>query len=563
MAFRLVANVEGTIQRLALTPGEHSLGSSQECDLQIIHPTVSRKHALVRVDGDGVEVEDLGSRNGIRLGSSKVAQLRLEPDATFLAGSVPLRLEEVPDEDLEAGLILENGAAPQAAAGEDHTTFAGGPAEAWTLQRLPELMRRLAERAGAVAVAQAVGEALFETAPGIEVVIEAPGAGEAGVVFRAAREAPPAPEAEQVTAPCGRYRLVMTFPAQRMAQMYRPLVEAAAHIVSAAQAVSDPTRSNAPAAPETPPLPDPPTIVPQVKKLYADAARVARGDVSILILGESGTGKEILARYIHAGSRRSAAPLSCLNCASLPSDLLEAELFGIEKGVATGVDARPGKFEMAGGGTLFLDEIGDMAIETQAKILRVLQSGEVYRLGGREPHEVDVRIVSATNRDIRSMLAEGSFREDLYHRIATWVVEIPPLRHRRADITNLAAYFLSREAAGHGLHVGGISRAALDALVAFHWPGNVRQLENEMARAVLFLEDGELLDTGRLGDDVRQARTHAGGATLAEVLERVERDEIVRALAAANDTVDEAAARLGISRATLYRRMKALDIPTG
>ncbi len=215
---------------------------------------------------------------------------------------------------------------------------------------------------------------------------------------------------------------------------------------------------------------------------------------------------------------------------------------------------------MASGGTLFLDEIGDMAADTQAKILRVLQSGEVYRLGAQKPRAIDVRIVAATNQDIRSMLADGRFRADLFHRIATWVVDLPPLRHRRADIPNLAAHFLSDAAAANGVAIGGISRAALDALIAFHWPGNIRQLENEMSRAALFLDEGELLDTARLSEEVRSARSGGSSVTLAELLERVERDEIVIALEATTGNTDEAAERLGLSRATLYRRIKALGI---
>jgi transcriptional regulator with PAS, ATPase and Fis domain len=301
-------------------------------------------------------------------------------------------------------------------------------------------------------------------------------------------------------------------------------------------------------------------VVASVRTIYGDAARVARGDVGVLILGESGTGKEVLARYIHCASPRAGGPFLGLDCAALPTDLLEAELFGIEKGVATGVDQRPGKFELATGGTLFLDEIGDMPLETQAKLLRILQSGECYRLGAGTPRQVDVRVVAATNRDLRQMLTAGTFRTDLYHRIATWVVELPPLRRRRADIANLAAYFLTREADARGLVIRGISRAALAVLESYPWPGNVRQLENEMARAVLFLEDGELLDSRCLTDEIRSAEAEPGGGGLRAVLERTERAEIRSALDDCEGNVDAAAELLGISRATLYRRMKALHL---
>jgi two-component system NtrC family response regulator len=283
--------------------------------------------------------------------------------------------------------------------------------------------------------------------------------------------------------------------------------------------------------------------------------------VAVLITGESGTGKEVLARYLHRASGRSDGPFVALNCAALPRDLLEAELFGIERGVATGVESRPGKFELADEGTLFLDEIGDMSAETQARILRVLQEREVYRLGGRDPRPARNRIIAATNRDLAARLADGSFREDLYHRIATWVVELPPLRQRKADIANLAAFFLEREASRQGRRIAGLSRGALAALSSYTWPGNIRQLENEMARAVLFLDDGDMLESTDLSASIRGRRPPAVGIrALDTILADVERDEIQRALAATGGDVAAASATLGISRATLYRRMKALAI---
>jgi transcriptional regulator with PAS, ATPase and Fis domain len=227
--------------------------------------------------------------------------------------------------------------------------------------------------------------------------------------------------------------------------------------------------------------------------------------------------------------------------------------------VATGVDARAGKFELAHGGTLFLDEIGDMALETQARILRVLQEREVYRIGGQAPRKAAVRVVAATNRDVPRLLEEGRFREDLYYRVATWLAEMPPLRQRRADIPNLAAHFLARECARRGVRARGISKAALLALQAHPWPGNVRQLENEMARAALFLGDGDLLDTARLGPAFREPAPATGGR-LEDVLERAERDAIARALQEQGHDVTAAAAALGLGRSTLYRRMKALGL---
>jgi transcriptional regulator with PAS, ATPase and Fis domain len=301
-------------------------------------------------------------------------------------------------------------------------------------------------------------------------------------------------------------------------------------------------------------------VVPEVREVYARAARVAASRVSVLIRGESGTGKELLARYLHAASDRADAPLVTLNCAALPRDLLEAELFGVERGVATGVEARAGRFEAAHGGTLFLDEIGDMALETQARILRVLAEGEVYRVGGHQARPAQVRVISATNRDLDAMLADGRFRRDLYHRIADWVVDLPPLRARRADIPNLAAHFLAHAAAERGVHAAGISRAAITALEAHDWPGNVRQLEKEIGRAALFLEDGELLEASQLQPEINAAVGERGGDTLKSVLERTEKAHVASVLAACSGDVPAAAERLGIGVSTLYRRLKALGI---
>ena len=558
MAFRLVAKIDGRTVRIALPAEEQTLGSHPGCPVRLNHPSVSRRHALLRLFDDHVFVEDLGSRNGTRAGGRRVRSHRWAPGTTMQFGVVEATLESLPAEDLEPGLTIDGKgtAAPIAWTG-CHSTHGSGPVEAFALNHLPALLRRLSRSSEGVGMAQAVGEAVYSALPCLGVEVIATGSG--GLVFRVERDEGRDIETTLVKADCGGLSLRVSFPSTHLANALRPLVECAAALVEAAESGS-PAAPNPQPRPAAPFLPDPPTVVPALREVYTAAERVARGDVGVVVLGESGTGKDLLARYIHQASRVANGPFLGLNCASLPRDLLEAELFGVEKGVATGVDPRPGKFELAHGGTLFLDEIADMAPETQARILRVLQSGEVYRLGGRDPRTVQVRTIAATNRDIRSMLREGEFRLDLYHRIAGWVVHLPPLRQRRADIPNLAAHFLTREGRRQGIRVAGISRAALEALTACPWPGNVRQLENEMARAALFLDDGELLDTSRLSDEVSRCRLEHGKSFLSEVLDRVERDEIVLVLDACAKDIDRTAERLGISRATLYRRMKALQI---
>jgi DNA-binding NtrC family response regulator len=473
-------------------------------------------------------------------------------------GHVRLVLEQVDEADLSTGFSLREPApVSRTEPASPFSTVRTKPVETFTIEKLPALLGLLAEGADETRLAQAGGSALFETLPLLAVEVAVPGAGGRGLLFRAERPLEDV-EGALLTAGDEDLELRVTFPEASGLETYRPLVESVATLLRLATKRKPSRPRPVPAAPAPP---EPPSVVAEVQRLYAEATRVSRGDIGVLVCGESGTGKEILARYIHAASPRAQGPFVALNCAALPRDLLETELFGIEKGVATGVDARAGKFELAHGGTLFLDEIGDMALETQSKILRVLQEGTVHRLGAVAARKADVRIVAATNRDMDRLLAEHAFREDVYYRIATWTVRLPPLRERRADIPNLAAHFLAREAERAGVRVRGISRAALDELASHDWPGNIRQLEKEMARAVLFLADDELLDTSRLSPQVRQPKGEPRAATrLADVLERVERDEILATLGRCEGDVEKAAEALGLGRSTLYRRMKALGI---
>ncbi|HWP34040.1 MAG TPA: sigma-54 dependent transcriptional regulator, partial [Thermodesulfobacteriota bacterium] len=242
-------------------------------------------------------------------------------------------------------------------------------------------------------------------------------------------------------------------------------------------------------------------VSPAMQEVYKQIGRVAEKDVTVLIRGESGTGKELVARAIYRHSRRADRPFVIVNCAAIPDSLLESELFGYERGAFTGATGRhAGRFEQADGGTLFLDEIGDLSLATQAKLLRVLQEGEVTRLGGGETRRVDVRVICATNRDLEAALRAGTFREDLYYRLNVITISLPPLRERREDIPLLVAHFLDRFGRELGRPVRGLEPAAMAAAQAYAWPGNVRELENTLKRAVL-LAKGPLvtLEDLRLG----------------------------------------------------------------
>ncbi len=561
MTYRLSIELGDRTERRHLRKGEHVVGSHRECGVTIFHPTVSRRHARITVSRDGVEVQDLGSRNGTWLeGARLTAPMKIVPGSRLRFGTVPAVLEELVTEDLEPAVILAGPAAAKPADPDTppSTTASTGSLRDLIVEELPGMLDLLAAHAGPVRMAQAVGHALFRTLPCLraEVRSRETESGRSGILFTATRSepSPSSPSARWEEGPC---TIEVFFSHQTQVRGFLPIVAALARLI----AMTDRGGRQPPSASRgvPPPLPDPPTVVPEVRRIYEQAARLARGDVSVLIQGESGTGKEVLAQYLHNASARAGGAFVALNCAALPRDLLEAELFGIEEKVATGVAPRPGKFEMADGGTLFLDEIGDMAPETQARILRVLQEGEVFRIGATRPRPARARILAATNRDLAAMLAEGTFRSDLYHRIADWKVTLPPLRRRKADIPNLAASFLAAEAERRGVAIAGISKAALTLLDAYDWPGNIRQLQREMTRGALFLEDGQLLETSHLDESIRQgSRTHPRG--LRERLEKIERQEIQSALAAAGADVGAAAAELGIGRSTLYRRMIELGI---
>ncbi|HSY41467.1 MAG TPA: sigma-54 dependent transcriptional regulator, partial [Polyangia bacterium] len=296
--------------------------------------------------------------------------------------------------------------------------------------------------------------------------------------------------------------------------------------------------------------------------------RVAATDEPVLIGGESGTGKELAANAIHANSGRAGRAFVKVNCAALSGPLLESELFGHERGAFTGAIARRrGRFEQADGGTLFLDEVGDLPLDVQVKLLRVLQEREFERVGGAETVKVDVRIVSATHRDLEQQIAAGTFREDLYYRLNVFPILLPPLRDRPSDIPHLAEHFLQKYAAGAGKAVRGIDASAVAALCAYPWPGNVRELENVVERALILARGPEITGAdleftrrappaGAAPVPARASAPDAGGRPLGERLHEQERAAIVAAIDAAQGNIAHAARALGINRSTLYYRLR-------
>ena len=302
---------------------------------------------------------------------------------------------------------------------------------------------------------------------------------------------------------------------------------------------------------------------PKMQQVYALMQQAAEGDIAVLIRGESGTGKELVAKSVHRNGPRKRGPFVALNCAAIPETLIESELFGHERGAFTGAtEQRRGAFERAAGGTILLDEIGDMPYALQGKLLRVLQEREIQRVGGTASIPVDIRVMTATNKDIELLVRRGEFRQDLFYRVAAFPIEIPPLRERREDIPLLARHFLDKHAERADKSISGISTAALRLLLQYDWPGNVRELENAIERAVLLETDG-VLQAGSLPfqlSPVIAAGSDGSPPTAILPLAEVERQALVHALEVADNNITQAAQALGINRATLHRKLKRYDL---
>jgi transcriptional regulator with GAF, ATPase, and Fis domain len=301
------------------------------------------------------------------------------------------------------------------------------------------------------------------------------------------------------------------------------------------------------------------------RDVLAQAAKVAPTDTTVLMTGESGTGKEVVARFIHRASTRKEGPFVALNCAALPEQLLESELFGHEKGAFTGaVATRPGKIEQAAGGVLFLDEVGEMSPVVQAKFLRVLQEREFQRLGGTRTLKAEMRVLAATNRDLQACIASGSFREDLFYRLAVFDIALPPLRERPEDVLMLVDAFMEEIGRSIGRPAAGVSQEVRDKLVQYAWPGNVRELRNAIERAIILCEGG-LITSEHLPIGIASAARPPAAAAArpaAQTLDDAEREMVRDALARAGNNQSQAARLLGVSRAQLRSRMEKHGLST-
>ena len=297
---------------------------------------------------------------------------------------------------------------------------------------------------------------------------------------------------------------------------------------------------------------------PQMRKVFETIEKVAGAEAPVLIYGESGTGKELVAKALHARSGRREGPFIAINCAAIPENLLESELFGHEKGAFTGAHAqRKGRMELAHGGVLFLDEIGDLPASLQVKLLRFLQEHEIERVGGRKEIVIDTRVIAATNVDLDKAMLEGRFREDLYYRLGVVKMRIPPLREREGDVELLAVSFLRKYSDEQKKKVSGFTQKGLAAIKDYNWPGNVRELENRIRRAVIMVRGGKISEEDL---ELEAAGGKAGTMTLKEAREKTDREIVLRVLKQNNFNMAKSATDLGISRPNLYDLVEKLGI---
>jgi transcriptional regulator with PAS, ATPase and Fis domain len=299
----------------------------------------------------------------------------------------------------------------------------------------------------------------------------------------------------------------------------------------------------------------------KIKKVKSLIRKVAKTDSNVLIIGESGTGKELTAHAIHNESKRRTGPIIMVNCGAIPANLLESELFGYEEGAFTGAKkgGKKGKFQLANGGTIFLDEIGDMPPEMQIKLLRVIQERQVEKVGGSAPEEIDVRIIAATNRNLEKKVKEEEFREDLYYRLNVVKIELPWLRERKEDIPAIANSLRVKISERTGIYVEGISNEAMDCLMDYDWPGNIRELENIIERAIILLESDIMIKPYHLPEQLTKhsklKKFYGGGRQLKDIVQEIEKDVILECLKRNKWNKNKTSQILGISRAGLYGKI--------
>jgi DNA-binding NtrC family response regulator/pSer/pThr/pTyr-binding forkhead associated (FHA) protein len=601
--WRLRGVVDDVETTAILGPGLTLVGSSRDADVVLAMRGVSRRHAQLTLGEDegAVEVRDLGSKNGTWVAGERIASCTVTEATDIRFGPVHFVLETIPSGDAELGLELsdeegeERFRATPGVTTHASTASAGAATDARTAQLWLRLVATAADRlttsppSDVDGVLELVrrelhleGAALSEARPGEQAVLlaaagqlgELPHAvtrpGDRGATAHVVGGDNASPFTSAVRMQTDGTVVALTlwgdFAGRAASQ---PLLSSLLALALAGRSEPLALLDERPAERQRLRFPD--GYVPgessSMRALFRLMESLAGSDLPALVVGETGVGKEPIARTVHASSARASGPFVAVNCAAIPADLLEAEMFGIGRGVATGVEERRGRFLEASGGTLFLDEIADMPMPLQAKLLRALEEGEIHPVG-RPPLAIDVRIVAASNRDLRAEAEAGRFRRDLYYRIAGSVLAVPPLRERREDVPGLVGHFLRREMRAAEKRIRGLTVKTLEHLTSYRWPGNVRELEHEVRRLVHLVPGGGVVDSGMLSSHVLiPAEEPEGTATgaddtleLAAHTAALRRRLITTALARTDGNRSEAARLLGVSRNSLAQWIRELGI---
>jgi DNA-binding NtrC family response regulator len=604
--FRLRGELADIERSYALHEGDNPVGALLANAIVIGERSVSRRHAVVRVRSGAVALEDLASKNGTFINGKRIDRAVAEVGDEVRFGSVRLVLEEVDVADAELAFEVKGAepvrqqslespptaplvelagtsAAPLLAVVDDLVASLLGGTEPHLGQGLHAVLRGLGLTQGLVVEWDGADKPVVLAAAGeISTLVArrdlrelfagaARGASHTAVLTTSLLEGEPPLVCGVITAspkpPLGLV-LVGEFGGRSESG---GLLRAAVRLFCYCHAKALPV-AVAGGTHESYQLAFPNDYVPGESSgmlaLYRQMKPLLGGDIPVLLTGETGVGKEHIAPILHASSRRARGPFVAINCAAIPADLLEAELFGIGRGVATGVTEREGKFELAAGGVLFLDEISDMAPILQAKLLRALQEREVHPVGGRAPVAIDVAVVSATNANPDQLVESGQLRPDLYYRLAGCVLRVPPLRERRVDIPLLVEHFIQRCGLASGKRVRGITVKALAALVEHRWPGNIRELEHEVRHLVSVCPPGQAIDSTLLParliaaprPEVTAAEPLGDDIRLEHHVETLERRLIERALSKAHGNRTRAAQFLGITRNGLALKLERLGV---
>jgi DNA-binding NtrC family response regulator len=571
---RLVISHDDRVRRVPITSLTNTVGSEADNDVVIACTGVSRHHATLKQNGETVIVNDAGSKNGLFVAGRRMDRVELSPGDSVQLGRALMKLERVATSDAELSLRIHPRTGSHGSARRNTDSIEAGSNEtAQALQWLRDVetvdgsinaaeRRKLLARAREVMSAGAIvlcrmassGSLAFDEISG-----DLPSedvTSELTAFVRKLRDAAPLHAVNAgawIVVLIGNRRVVAAEILPGSRGDWRAFLEFVALRLFAGRT----DRRKSGNISDDLVLPDRyiAGTSSAMRRLHEQLRGAARTRAHVLLRGENGTGKELVAEILHASGSTAKGPFRAINCAAIPAELIEAELFGVRQRVATGVDPRPGLFVEANHGTVFLDEIGDLPLSLQPKLLRVLQEREVQPLGTSKPVKIDVRIIASTNRNLEQMVREGTFREDLYYRLRGLEFTVPSLRERREDIPAFATELVARIAESHHKRIEGVSRKALSHLMTYAWPGNVRELENVLERAIARCPNGGTLESTYF-DDLAAAPASRSASSLQSNLAATERDTILAALRRTDGNKSEAARLLGITRAGLYLKLK-------